>query len=105
MVEITLHIAIDELCKNARINQEVILEVVEYGIATPQSGETLSEWIFDLESAHWIKKAIQLNQQLLLDWVAISMVIDLMKEKEKLIQENDHLKSRLRRHRQFDLYQ
>jgi chaperone modulatory protein CbpM len=97
MVNITLYIAIDELCANAGINQEVVLEVVEYGIATPQSGETLSEWIFDLESAHWIKKAIQLNQQLLLDWVAISLVIDLMKEKEKLKQENNQLKSRLSR--------
>ncbi|PKI03583.1 hypothetical protein CXF81_02305 [Glaciecola sp. 33A] len=66
-------------------------------------GKTLSEWIFDLESVHWIKKAIQLNQQLLLDWVAISMLIDLMKE--ELIQQNAQLKSTLRRHRQFDLYQ
>lgn len=97
MVDITLYIAIDELCEYEYINEELIVEVVEYGIAVPQSGATLSEWIFDLESAHWIKKAIKLNQQLLLDWVAISMVIDLMKEKEKLALENDQLKSRLSR--------
>lgn len=72
--------------------------MVEYGIAVPIIEDTqYSEWIFDLESTHWIKKAIKLNQQLLLDWVAISLVIDLMKEKEKLEHENNLLKSRLSR--------
>ncbi|MFT4653640.1 MAG: chaperone modulatory protein CbpM [Patiriisocius sp.] len=97
MVDITLYIAIDELCDNQSINKDVILEVVEYGIAKPSSGDNLSQWVFDLESAHWIKKAIKLNQQLLLDWVAISMVIDLMKAKEKLVQENIRLRNRLSR--------
>lgn len=97
MVDITLHIAIDELCQDANINEEAIAELVDYGIAAPKHGATLSEWVFDLETAHWIKKAITLNQQLLLDWVAISMLIDLMKEKEKLIQENAQLKLSLNR--------
>lgn len=97
MVDITLYIPINELCENESIKKEVILEVVEYGIVKPFSGSGLSEWVFDLESAHWIKKAVKLNQQLLLDWVAISLVIDLMKEKEKLAQENRQLKSSLSR--------
>lgn len=97
MVDITLYIPIDELCEKESTNRDVIIEIVEYGIATPLSGHNLSEWIFDLDSAHWIKKAIKLNQQLLLDWVAISMVIDLMKGKEKLEQENIRLKGRLSR--------
>lgn len=97
MAEVTLSIDIEELCENESIDQEIIVEVVEYGIAAPQRGGTLSEWVFDLENAYWIKKAVKLNQQLLLDWVAISMVIDLMKEKEKLMQENDQLRSRLSR--------
>lgn len=97
MVDITLYIDIEELCENESINEEVIIEVVEYGIAAPQRGGILSEWIFDLENAYWIKKAVTLNQQLMLDWAAISMVIDLMKEKERLVQENEQLRSRLNR--------
>jgi chaperone modulatory protein CbpM len=97
MVDITLHIPIDELCENESFDKNVIIEVVEYGIAKPMGGNTLSEWVFDLDSAYWIKKAIKLNQQLLLDWVAISMVIELMKDKEKLAQENNQLKERLSR--------
>jgi chaperone modulatory protein CbpM len=92
MVDITFYIPIDELCEKESINKELIIEIVEYGIATPLKSNNLSEWIFDLESAYWIKKAIKLNQQLLLDWVAISMVIELMKDKEKLTQENSRLK-------------
>lgn len=97
MIDITLHIAVNELCEIEGIEKDVILEVVDYGIAKPIEDTHYSEWIFDLESAHWIKKAIQLNQQLLLDWVAISLVIDLMKEKEKLEQENNVLKASLNR--------
>jgi chaperone modulatory protein CbpM len=97
MIDITLHIAMTDLCKSEGIEKDLIIEVVEYGIAQPLSETEYSQWVFDLDSAHWIKKAIQLNQQLLLDWVAISLVIELMKEKEKLEQENAHLRTRLSR--------
>jgi chaperone modulatory protein CbpM len=97
MIDVTLHIPIDELCENEGIDKDIIIEVVEYGIAQPISNTEYTQWIFDLDSAHWIKKAVKLNQQLLIDWVAISLVIDLMKEKEKLKQENRLLKTRLSR--------
>lgn len=97
MIDITLHIHVNELCENEGIEKDVVAQLVEYGIATPLRDTQYSEWNFDLESAHWIKKAIKLHKQLLLDWVAISLVIDLMKEKEKLFQENKLLKTRLNR--------
>jgi chaperone modulatory protein CbpM len=89
--------ALDELCLSIGIHQDTIIEVVEYGIATPLEGNTLSEWVFDLESAHWIKKAIKLNQQLQIDWVATAMVIELMRQKQQLENENTQLKTRLNR--------
>ena len=95
MTNITLRIHLDELCLSADISQEAIIEVVEYGIVTPLEGDTLSEWVFDLESAHWIKKAIKLNQQLQIDWLATAMVIELMKKQQELIKENKQLKVRL----------
>jgi chaperone modulatory protein CbpM len=97
MIDISLHISIDELCEKESVDTTVILEVVEYGIAKPLHENDSSEWTFDIESAFWIKKAIKLNQQLLLDWVAISLIIDLMKKKEALADENKRLKSRLER--------
>lgn len=97
MTNITLRIHLDELCLSADISQEAIIEVVEYDIVTPLEGDTLSEWVFDLESAHWIKKAIKLNQQLQIDWLATAMVIELMKKQQELIKENKQLKVRLSR--------
>jgi chaperone modulatory protein CbpM len=97
MTKITLHIHLDELCLSADISQEAVVEVVEYGIVTPLEGDNLSEWVFDLESAHWLKKAIKLSQQLQIDWVATAMVIELMRTKQQLENENIHLKSRLSR--------
>ena len=46
---------------------------------------------------HWIKKAIKLNQQLQIDWLATAMVIELMKKQQELIKENKQLKVRLSR--------
>jgi len=97
MTDITLRMHLDELCLSADISQEAINEMVEYGIVTPLEGDTLSEWVFDLESTHWIKKAIKLNQQLQIDWVATAMVIDLMRKKQQLETENNQLKVRLNR--------
>lgn len=97
MTNITLRMHLDELCLSADINQEAIIEVVEYGIVSPLEGDTLSDWVFDLESAHWIRKAIKLNQQLQIDWVATAMVIELMKNKQRLEKENTLLKARLKR--------
>jgi chaperone modulatory protein CbpM len=97
MTNITLRIHLDELCLSADISQEAIIEVVEYGIVTPLEGDTLSEWVFDLESAHWIKKAIKLNQQLQIDWLATAMVIELMRKQQQLEKENNLLKVRLSR--------
>jgi chaperone modulatory protein CbpM len=46
---------------------------------------------------HWIKKAIKLNQQLQIDWLATTMVVELMKKQQELIKENKQLKVRLSR--------
>ena len=71
--------------------------MVEYGIVKPLEGEKLSEWVFDIESAHWIKKAIKLNQQLQIDWIATAMIIELMKKTQQLEKENKQLAARLNR--------
>jgi chaperone modulatory protein CbpM len=97
MTNITLHIPLNELCLSTGISKDVIIEVVEYGIAKPLESVKLSEWVFDLESAHWIKKAIKLNQQLQIDWIATAMIIELMRKNQQLEKENNLLKARLKR--------
>ncbi len=97
MIHITTHLALSELCQNIGIDRQVVFEMVEYEIAKPAVDEQLSEWHFDIESTYWIKKAVTINQELQIDWVATAMIIKLLKNKQKLEQENSQLKTQLER--------
>jgi len=97
MSETILRISLNELCEAEEINQDIIIEVVEYGIAAPVVGNTVDEWAFDPTSVHWLKKAIRLSRELEIDWVAVAMVIELLKQKEQLQQQNQNLQRQLER--------
>lgn len=97
MNEISCHISLVELCQGEGIQREVIVDVVEYGIAKPVSGKDSSDWVFDTRSVHWIKKAIRLSQDLEIDWLAVSMVVDLLQQKQALEHKNRQLQRRLQR--------
>ena len=97
MPEMLLRISFEELCQSERINQELIIEVVEYGISKPVEGNNQEDWLFDNNGVHWLKKAIGLYNELEIDWVAVAMIIELLKQKEQLTIENDQLHRRLKR--------
>ena len=84
MVDTLLVISFEELCQVERLNQELIVEVIDYGIAEPVSGDDKNDWMFDTSSVRWVKKAITLYSQLELDWVAVAMIVELLKQKEML---------------------
>ena len=97
MTASTLQISIREFCEREGVSQRVVVTVVEHGIARPLSGNVATEWVFDTASAGWIRKAIRLRQDLEVDWVAVAMVIDLLRQREQLELENRRLRQRLRR--------
>ena len=97
MTEISFYLPLNELCQLERIEPDIIVEIVEYGIASPIKGEITSDWIFDVTSVHWIKKAVRLQHDLELDWVAVALVIDLMQQKESLKKENEYFQQQLER--------
>ena len=76
---------------------EVLLELVECEIARPIEGAVPDEWIFDADSAHWIQRAVRLQRDLEIDWVAVAMLVDLLRERERLRVENRALRRRLDR--------
>jgi len=92
-----LIISIEELCEAQHVTQDFIIEIVDYGIAEPISGERTEEWLFDTASARWLDKAIQLHQDLEIDWFAVAIIVELLKQKEALLSDNDLLQSRLQR--------
>jgi chaperone modulatory protein CbpM len=97
MTDVILKISMRELCQSQRISQELLVEVVDYGIATPVEGCRQDEWVFDYNAVHWLKKAIKLNKDLEIDWVAVAMVIKLLKQRETLERENQQLLQQLKR--------
>jgi len=88
MSEKLFSISFDELCQLEDVDSQLVLEIVEYEIVIPlnRNAEDASEeqWVFDTDSLQWIKKALRLRRDLEIDWVAIAMVIDLMRQKEAL---------------------
>ncbi|MDX2421858.1 MAG: chaperone modulator CbpM [Amphritea sp.] len=97
MSDIVLKVSLQELCVQEGITETMVLEVVEHGIAEPFAGQDVNDWIFELNSVHWMKKAIRLYHDLDIDWVSIAIVIDLLKQKDALLRENACLKNQLDR--------
>lgn len=97
MSETLLIISFEELCHIEQLSKDMIIEVIDYGIAEPVSGDNTSNWVFDTSSVRWVKKAITLYSQLELDWIAVAMIVELLKQKEKLTEENENLQRRLMR--------
>ena len=90
-------LSVSELCQLERIEKNLVVEVVEHGIASPLMGQSSRDWVFDGTTVHWIKKAVRLHQDLEIDWIAVSLVIDLLQQKESLEQENERYRAQLGR--------
>ena len=97
MTQALLTISFSELCQFEGIRRDVIVDIVEYGIVVPVEGEEVSKWVFATDSVYWIKKAVRLYHDLEIDWVAVAMLIDLLQQKESLLQENRAYRQQLRR--------
>jgi chaperone modulatory protein CbpM len=97
MISTSINISIHELCEVEKIENELILEIVEYGIVKPIEEAEYQDWVFDVSHVCWIKKAIRLHQDLEIDWVAVGLVIDLMQQKEDLLKQNERYQQQLSR--------
>jgi chaperone modulatory protein CbpM len=90
-------ISLDELCQLEHIENEIIIEIVEYGIVKPIANSPDEEWVFDTSSVYWIKKAVQLYKDLEIDWLSVALLIELMQERDSLQKENEFFQQQLRR--------
>jgi chaperone modulatory protein CbpM len=92
-----LRISVHELCEQECISVEQVHRIVEHGIARPVSGSTQQDWVFDSKTVVWVRKALRLRQDLELDWLATSMLIDLLRQRDRLQDENRRLRHQLER--------
>ena len=61
------------------------------------AGEQVQDWVFDDAGARWLQKALRLQRELELDWVATGMLVDLIRERDRLRRENANLQRALAR--------
>lgn len=97
MTEIVLSISLYELCQYEGLTEQLIVEVVEHGIAEPLAGTNAPDWVFDVASVHWLRKAARLHYDLEIDWIAVAMVIDLLQRNEALQKQNECYEQQLKR--------
>lgn len=97
MMSALMRITISEFCEREGLSQGTVVELVEYDIARPLNKDSTSAWQFDANAVHWMKRAIRLQRDLELDWVTVAAMIDLLRQREKLLQENKNLRSQLDR--------
>lgn len=97
MSDTILRITVRELCELEGIERETIAASVEYGIAEPVAGRSPAEWVFDTTSAHWIKKAARLQRELEVDWVAVALLVDLLRQNEGLQRQLEQYRSQVER--------
>lgn len=95
MIEVTVRVSFYELCHQERLEENLVIDAVEYGIAEPVAGDECTNWVFDTTGVYWLKKAVRLYYDLEIDWVAVAMLIDLLRERETLRKQNDYLTRRL----------
>ncbi len=97
MISSMMRVTVQELCERENLTSTLILELIDYDIAQPVSGSSVQDWVFDATDAHWLKCAVRLQRDLDLDWLAVAMLVDLLREREKLSEENRVLRQRLGR--------
>ena len=90
-------ITVSELCEREGVPPSLLVQLVHYEIAHPLSGSTADDWVFDTVSAQWMQRAIHLQRELEIDWVAVATLIDLLRERDRLQRENEALRQRLGR--------
>ena len=75
-----------ELCRFCRVEQEWIIELVDYGILDPDGAER-HEWRFHGYNIVRARKAGRLHRDLGINAAGIGMILDLMNERDQLIRQ------------------
>ncbi|OGT31102.1 MAG: hypothetical protein A3E87_04265 [Gammaproteobacteria bacterium RIFCSPHIGHO2_12_FULL_35_23] len=80
-----------ELSTTCQVCAEEIIEMVEYGLLTPQ-GEVPEVWIFSARDLRRSQKALRLQQDFQINLPGLALSLDLLEEIEQLRAELNHFK-------------
>ena len=91
-----IHFNCVELCEQAGVPLETLIDFVEYGIVEPH-GNSPDDWVFEPEVIIVVRQAIRMHKDLGIDWAGIALALELIEQRDRLRIENELLKNRLNR--------
>lgn len=91
-----LQMNVVEFCQCTGLPQAWLVEIVDEGILEP-AGTSPEQWFFDGQALSIARRALRLRQDLELEWAAIALAMQLLDERDQLLEENRRLRSRLSR--------
>ncbi len=97
MITSLVKVTATEFCEREGVNYQLVVSLVELDIAQPIEGQRAEDWVFDATGAHWLEKALRLRRELELEWEAVGMLVELMRQREELRRENAALRHQLAR--------
>ena len=87
---------LDEICERSPLDVDFVIRCVEYGIADVQSKNAVQSWRFSFASVQRLQKARRLQRDLEMDFAGLSMVLELLDDREEMRQRVAVLEKRLR---------
>jgi chaperone modulatory protein CbpM len=83
-----------EVTRNLRMSAGTVAALVDCGIVEPR-GEQPNQWLFEPHMVTLIQRASRLQCDLDLEWPAVALAMDLMKDLQRLRNENQRLRQQL----------
>jgi chaperone modulatory protein CbpM len=91
-----IEISLSEICQAVELSEQNFIELIEHDIVKVQ-GVDPTVWVFDVAMVCIARRAVRLHRDLELDWSAISMIVELIEQRDQLAAENESLRGRLQR--------
>ena len=79
-------ITLIELCACSALDEQFVVDCVEHGIAS-SSGTQVVEWTFSQDAVLRLQKAWRLHRDLELQVSSLALVLELIDERDRLLQE------------------
>ena len=88
--------SLEDLCRRTHLDEGFVIECVEHGVTHVAGGEVLA-WRFSMSAIMRLQKAWRLHRDLELQVGSLALVLDLLEERDQLLQEIEGLRARLGR--------
>jgi chaperone modulatory protein CbpM len=91
-----IEISLSEICQAVELSEQKFAQLVENDIVQVKGADP-SVWVFDITMVSIAKRAVRLHRDLDLDWSAISVIVELIEQRDQLTIENESLRRQLQR--------